>query len=171
MPIIGIDLGYSTSAPSCGLALSDRSKTCALTFGESIKFVTQHLLKEGPHNLIIEAVLSTYHNAEGNPAIRGDFEKGRGWYHGPGVSTFAAALRFLSELDQRLSFATDSIPVAEGFLSYKSTRTAHTEDADRLVREFDSAERFLATSGSQPICELIDGVPEILRYNQPGQHR
>ena len=46
-------------------------------------------------------------------------------------------------------------------------RTAHSDDARRLLVEFHQAERFEALSGSEPICDLLDGVPQIRRYNKP----
>ncbi|MEO0508321.1 MAG: hypothetical protein AAF065_00495 [Verrucomicrobiota bacterium] len=167
LPKIGIDLGYSTSAKSCGIAYSNSRASESLTFGECIGVVADELRLKGPSILIIEAVLSTYHKPDGNPAVRGDFEKGRGWYHGPGVSTFAAAIRFLDELDKRLPKELRPIPLVEGFLSYKPERTSHCCDAERLVKEFNTAERFTAAEGSEPSIPELDGVPEIRRYNKP----
>jgi hypothetical protein len=57
--------------------------------------------------------------------------------------------------------------LVEGFLSYKPVRTAHSEDALRLLVEFDQAECFEALPESEPICDLLDGVPQIRRYNKP----
>ena len=114
-------------------------------------------------------MLSTYHNAAGNPEIRGQFEKGRGWYHGPGVTTFAAALRFIDVLDRRLP-GGQQLPLVEGFLSYKTHRTQHQQDAQRLVDEFAQAEQFTAASGSQSIHPQIFGIPAIRRYNAPHTH-
>jgi hypothetical protein len=37
-----------------------------------------------------------------------------------------------------------AIPLVEGFLSYKKTRTHHCDDARRLLDEFKTAERFEA---------------------------
>ena len=167
LPLLAVDLGYSARSKSCGVAWADGTVVQSFEFGECIQAVAQQLSTGGRHTLILEAVLSTYHTIEGNPMIRGDFEKGRGWYHGPGVSTFAAALRFVRELDRVLPNDLRPIPLVEGFLSYKPVRTAHSEDARRLLAEFNHAECFEALSGSEPICDLIDGVPQIRRYNKP----
>lgn len=167
LPRIAIDLGYSAKQKSCGLATSHDADTHSLTFGDCIGFVDTLIHNRGNHTLIIEAVLSTYHTSDGNPAIRGAFEKGRGWYHGPGVTTFAAALRLLHELDRRLPDELRPIPLVEGFLSYKPARTTHVDDARRMLLEFDRAEVFEPETGSEPICLLVDGVPEIRRYNKP----
>lgn len=166
LPLLGIDLGYSAKTKSCGVARSGSDVVHALCFGECIDHVVRLIREHGVHVLILEAVLSTYHNSEGNPEIRGEFEKGRGWYHGPGVTTFAAAIRFLDQLDQRLSPGV-TLPLVEGFLSYKPTRTTHEDDARRLIDEFAVAERFPPRESSQPICKTLDGVPEIRRYNAP----
>jgi|TARA_B110000093_G_scaffold183183_1_gene232584 hypothetical protein len=167
LPLLAVDLGYSARSKSCGVAWSGGAVVQSLEFGECIEAVAQQLSNVGRHTLILEAVLSTYHAIQGNPMIRGEFEKGRGWYHGPGVTTFAAALRFVCELDRVLPNDLRPIPLVEGFLSYKPVRTAHSEDALRLLVEFDQAECFEALAESEPICDLLDGVPQIRRYNKP----
>lgn len=167
LPILAIDIGYSAQTASCALTDSGSRKTQTMQFGECIE-TTRHLIeKKGKHTIILEAVLSTYHRPSGNPDIRGDFEKGRGWYYGPGVATFAAAIRFLQVLDQKLPKDIRPIPIVEGFLSYKKTRTQHADDAQRLLQEFFTAERFKARSGSEPITPEIEGIPSIVRYNRP----
>jgi hypothetical protein len=167
LPMIAVDLGYSAQQKSCGLASTHGPTAASLGFGECISEVVELMRAHGRHTLILEAVLSTYHRPDGNPEIRGSFEKGRGWYHGPGVTTFAAALRFLSELDRRLPKSLHPIPLVEGFLSYKPARTTHEDDARRILLEFEQAERFQAAEGSEPIAPFIAGLPEIRRYNRP----
>jgi len=167
LPIIAIDIGYSARARSCGFTYTGASSTETLFFGQCIEATQELIKKAGAHTLILEAVLSTYHRPDGNPDIRGEFEKGRGWYYGPGVSTFAAAIRFLEMLDQELPQNIRPLPLVEGFLSYKKSRTEHCDDAQRLLDEFETTERFEAAAGSEPILASIDGIPKILRYNQP----
>jgi len=167
LPIIAIDVGYSAKTRSCGYTHSGTTQTRNLYFGECIDATRDLLVQKGAHLLILEAVLSTYHHPNGNPDIRGDFEKGRGWYYGPGVSTFAAAIRFLQILDQQLPKTIAAIPLVEGYLSYKKTRTEHCDDARRLLSEFETAERFNARVGSEAIASNIEGVPSILRFNSP----
>lgn len=167
LPIIAIDIGYSANTCSCGFTHSGTHETRNLRFGDSITATRERITEQGPHLLILEAVLSTYHRPDGNPDIRGDFEKGRGWYYGPGVSTYAAALRFLQILDRQLPKYLQPIPLVEGFLSYKKNRTAHCDDARRLLEEFETAERFQACEGSEPISSEVAGIPQIIRYNAP----
>ena len=165
-PKVGIDLGYSAKQASCGFACEGVKEVSALQFGACINVVADQIIRHGPHHLIVEAVLSTYHRADGNPDLRGSFEKGRGWYHGPGVSTFAAAHRFLSVLDTLLPPGIQ-LPLTEGFLSYKTSRSTHTDDAQRLIVEYSEAESFIPCEGSTPICATINAVPKIRRYNRP----
>jgi len=167
LPLLGIDLGYSAKSKSCGLASSLTNTVFEFSFGACVDEVITHFNQAGPHILIVEAVLSTFHLPNGNPSIRGEFEKGRGWYHGPGVTTYAAAIRFLQQLDQKLPSDLGSIPIVEGFLSYKPERTTHSEDAFRLVNEFHIAEAFEPALSSEPILNIIDRSPKILRYNKP----
>ena len=165
-PKVGIDLGYSAKQASCGFACEGVKEVSALQFGACINVVADQIIRHGPHHLIVEAVLSTYHRTDGNPDLRGSFEKGRGWYHGPGVSTFAAAHRFLSVLDTLLPPGIQ-LPLTEGFLSYKTSRSTHTDDAQRLIVEYSKAESFIPCEGSTPICATINAVPKIRRYNRP----
>lgn len=167
LPILAIDLGYSAKMPSCGFTHSGAATLQSLHFGDAINRSRILLEQEGTHTIILEAVLSTYHTPAGNPDIRGDFEKGRGWYYGPGVSTYAAALRFLQVLDAQIPPEIAPIPLVEGFLSYKKTRSEHSEDARRLLSEFHTAERFQARAGSEAVSHKIAGLPMILRYNAP----
>lgn len=167
LPILAIDLGYSAKMPSCGFTHTGASSLQSLHFGEAVRQACELIQQAGPHLIILEAVLSTYHNADGNPDIRGEFEKGRGWYYGPGVSTFAGALRFLTVLDAQLPRKIAPLPLVEGFLSFKKTRSQHSEDARRLLSEFQTAERFDARPGSEAISPQIKGVPGIVRYNAP----
>ncbi|NBB80896.1 MAG: hypothetical protein GVY36_15850 [Verrucomicrobia bacterium] len=167
LPILAIDLGYSAKMPSCGFTHSGTKTLRSLRFGDVIGETCALLKKKGPHLLILEAVLSTYHGPDGNPDIRGDFEKGRGWYYGPGVSTYAAAIRFLAVLDAELPPKIAPIPLVEGFLSFKKTRSQHSEDARRLLSEFQTAERFHPRASSEAISPQIEGLPVILRYNAP----
>ena len=166
LPLLAVDLGYSHRQKSCGIAHDHLAQPFACEFGQAIEYCVGLLKHSGPHLLILEAVLSTYHNDAHNPEIRGAFEKGRGWYHGPGVTTFAAALRFLRELDRRLPRGLQ-LPIVEGFLSYKPQRSAHQIDAQRLVDEFEEAERFQPRQGSERILASMEVVPEVRRYNAP----
>jgi hypothetical protein len=167
LPILAIDLGYSANNRSCGFAHSDGRESHNMRFGECIEATVQRLQVAGPHLLILEAVLSTYHRPDGNPDIRGEFERGRGWYYGPGVATYAGAQRFLLQLEKRLPKLDHPIPLVEGLLSFKKHRTEHCDDARRMLEAFETAEQHEAPAGSEPILPSIDGAPRIYKFNQP----
>jgi hypothetical protein len=136
-----------------------------LTFGNATSTVTKWIDRNGPCILIIEAVLSTFHDKSGNPDIRGDFEKGRGWYYGPGAVTFAAATRFLRVLRQRV--ASDVfVFLAEAFLSFKKTRSSHSKDAMIILNRFWKTDPVQVKEGTEPIINLIYGVPSIRVFHE-----
>lgn len=164
MPVIAVDLGYSAQGKTCGIAWSGCESVQELAFGECISRTIELIDQLKRPVLILEAVLSTYHQKNGNPDIRGQFEKGRGWYYGPGVTTFAAALEFLSQLDDRLS-ETVSLPIFEGLLSFKKTRTTHADDAKYMLEHFLTARHVLPLQGSKPILSCLDGPPKIVLYS------
>ncbi len=104
---------------------------------------------------------STFHDKCGNPQIRGQFEKGRGWYHGPGVATYAAAIRFLQELILLISNGETPVYLAEAFLSFKKNRTPHGDDAKIIHDLFWDTQPEYLQEGIEPISDSIDGVPSI----------
>jgi len=159
-PLVVVDLGYSANQRSCGLAWTGASGGVEVQFGQAV-VRTQKLLAalESPV-LVLEAVLSTYHRADGNPDLRGDFERGRGWYWGAGVLTFAAALRFLKVLGQRLP-PDMRVWIAEAFLSNKSKRASHADDAMEILWSFWRTVPEQLRDGVEPASELIQGVPSI----------
>jgi hypothetical protein len=122
LPVVAADLGYSSNRRTCGVATSDRPEGISCMFGEAIPKVARFCADRTNPVLVLEAVLSTRHCSSGNPCIRGAFERGRGWYWGPGAVTMIAALRFLSELERML-------PKVVGFglprRSYRTSPSAH----------------------------------------------
>jgi len=160
-PVIAVDMGYSAKQRSCGLAWSGGDRPESHTFGEAIEGAAALARRVERPVIALEAVLSTYHDpATGNPAIRGAFERGRGWYHGPGVASFAAAQRFLAKLAERLP-ADMTVDLAEAILSFKRTPTRHDADAQRIVNEFASAPIAHPTAGGEPASPLIAGTPAV----------
>ncbi len=92
--------------------------------------------------------------------IRGDFEKGRGWYYGPGVVTFAAAMRFLNTLRNIVSIDA-SVILAEAFLAFKKKRSDHSKDAMTIYNKFWETKPEKLRAGVEPILEGISGVPSV----------
>lgn len=159
-PYLAIDLGYSRNKPTSGIMHEGIEQPVELQFGDAINNVAQWIDRKGTCILIIEAVLSTFHNESGNPDFRGDFELGRGWYYGPGVVTFAAAMRFLQVLRQQI--ASDALVyLAEAFLSFKKTRSKHSNDAMIIFNQFWDTHPEKIRAGTAPILDFIDGVPSV----------
>jgi hypothetical protein len=166
-PLVAIDLGYSHKKKSCaiwyeGILEADK----ILTFGETIERVTSLVDSFGPLVLILEAVLSTYHDKHGNPDIRGKFEAGMGWYYGPAVATYAAALRFLKMLYQRCT--TNSIVyLAEAYLSFKNSRSPNSADTLFVFNSFWDTKVENLKEGTEPILNIIQGTPGVRVFNPP----
>ena len=159
-PHIAVDLGYSHDAASCGIMHSVIKEPATLQFGTAIKEVARLVEQIGPCVLILEAVLSTYHDEWGNPDIRGVFEKGRGWYYGPGVATYAAAIRFLRMLRENCS-SNATVYLSEAFLSFKRKRSSHSDDAQIIFNSFWDTPSETLKDGTEPILDFISGIPSV----------
>lgn len=159
-PHIAIDMGYSHDAASCGIMHSGIKEPATLQFGATIKEVARLVEQIGPCVLILEAVLSTYHDERGNPDIRGAFEKRRGWYHGAGVATYAAAIRFLRMLRKNCS-SNAAVYLAEAFLSFKRKHSRHSDDARIIFNSFWDTPSESLKDGTEAILDFILGIPSV----------
>ena len=160
-PLIAIDLGYSAQRRSCGLAWTGGEEDLELQFGDAIHRTAEILRSfDWKAILVVEAVLSTFHQANGNPAVRGRFETGRGWYYRAGVLSFAAATRFLQCLADLRSNGP-AIALAEAFLSNKNTPTGHAEDAATIRDGFWETQPVDLREGVEPASNLIEGIPSV----------
>lgn len=159
LPLVAIDLGYSATSPSCGLAWTGYEPAIKLQFGAAIRKVKELIWENDIQLIVLEAVLSTFHKSNGNPDIRGEFERGRGWYHGAGVLTYASALQFIKMLANDLK--SKQVYIAEAFLSNKGRKTSHTEDA-LLIRDlFWDIHPVELHCNVEPSTDLINGVPSV----------
>jgi hypothetical protein len=73
--LVVVDLGYSASSKSCGVAFSS-SDPCEETFGRTVNVVRERIgaFRRNPGGkplLVLEAPLSCFHSANGNPGVRG----------------------------------------------------------------------------------------------------
>jgi hypothetical protein len=163
--LLVIDIGYSSTRHTCGVAWSGQSEAEECTFGEAIEKSADVLGLQGNGRtvLVLEAVLSMRHDSKGNPGIRGAFERGRGWYYGAGAVTLIAAQRFLSELAMRLP-EPQTVVLAEAFLTHKRTPGSHAADASKILAEFWSREPVELDRGVEPISPLIHGVPPVRSF-------
>jgi hypothetical protein len=157
--LVVVDLGYSAHNRSCGIYWTGATEPEELEFGGATKRTAEMIGKLEDPVLVLEAVLSTYHDSRsGNPDIRGDFEQGRGWYYGAGVLSFAAALRFLHELDR---LGARDISIAEAFLSFKDTPTGHGKDAKAIHDQFWSIQVAILRRGVEPASPLVPHAPSV----------
>jgi hypothetical protein len=158
--LIVLDLGYSRNQASCAIVATDPPTRRELTFGEAIEVTVGFLVEPVPSILILEAVLSTYHRPDGNPDIRGQFEKGRGWYYGPGATTHAAAMRFIRQLTGRVK-ADNDLLLAEAFLSFKKVKSRHLDDALTIHNKFWITQPVHLPDSCEPILDIVVGVPSV----------
>lgn len=158
LPVIAVDIGYSSSKRTCGVASSATAGAESMRFGAAVELAAELCLAAAEVVLVLEAVLSTYHNSRGNPEARGAFEQGRGWYHGPGAVTMIAAQRFLDQLSTKVG--EHHIWLAEAFLSNDPART-HKGDAQLIARTFWSQPEVETKMPLDPISHLVCGVPPI----------
>lgn len=169
LPIVAVDIGYSSKARSCGIAWTGHEQPICLHFGKAIEKVAELCREFEQPLLVIEGVLSTFHQKNGNPDIRGEFEKGRGWYWGPGAVSMIAASRFLLKLAELLP-SNSRVPLAEAFLSNKPERTAHQADAARIVAEFWMCAPQQVERDAEPLIPIISGVPSIRVFGTDQVH-
>ena len=169
-PVIAVDMGYSKSNKSCGIAPCKDKDDPNYKFGQAID-ETVELLKDSESAdtvLVLEAPLSTYHdNDSGNPDRRGEFENGRGWYYGAGSITALAARRFLLKVAERLP-ENREVALAEAFLSNKEEKTEHYEDSEKICSEFWDIKPETLPADAEPLLPIIDGIPAVKVFEPEG---
>lgn len=177
--VIAVDLGFSKAERSCGLAWRMPQGVRVddeLEFGRCVETVCDLLHPVSQAALILEAPLSGVFTAEGNPRERGAFEqrrtqdkvRQRHWYLGPGAATCLAALFFCRELKARLLPVPPpemerTLVLYEGFVSFKTGRTRHGEDARRLRDCFLDPSLLASVVALQPASEIsIIAVTDVI---------
>ena len=139
-PLVAVDMGFSGSSKSCGVALSvpgEEPKAKAHHFGSAADAVAGFLTDHRGGVVVLEAPLSAAFNAKRNPRSRGDFEevdKPRWWSFGAGAQMALSALYFCRRLDELVP-QNFSIHLIEGFVVGDESG-AHAEVAHRLARAF-----------------------------------
>lgn len=177
-PVVAIDLGYSKTTKSCGVADDADLGGVNLRFGQALgRVVGQINCSKTPPLLFIEAPLSVRHCDE-NPAPRGRFEEkqasqsvGREWYLRGGATTTLAAIRFLRRVDQclqELGCTSRSIPIVEAFLSNKSGPTDDKRDAVRMRGKVLAARRSRPGKPFAGVYERAESIlPDLIRGVPP----
>lgn len=161
-----VDIGYSATNTSCGLLWTGSQEAIETTFADAISHAAEQLPKLSAPILVIEAPLSTYHDKNGNPSIRGDFERGRGWYYSAGATTCLAAMRFLDQLAKMLEKKKCQIEIfiAEAFLSNKDTNTGHGADAQTIFKKFATEKNVELSNGVEPASPHVKGTPPVRKF-------
>jgi hypothetical protein len=160
LPLIVVDIGYSSRQKSCGLAWTGKPSGDNFEFGKAVEKIRQLLDHLANPVLVIEAALSTFHQQNGNPGCRGDFEKDRGWYWGSGAVSLLAAQRLLRQLTKGPDLKRP-VWLAEAFLSNKIQKTGHKSDAGLILRQFWCTRPKILCNGFEPASNLIQGIPSI----------
>lgn len=160
--LVAVDIGYSETSASCGVAWAG-GEACCLQFGQCLDYVVS-IVQRHPDRvvLVLEAPLSTCHDAFANPTIRGSFESGRGWYYGAGATVTLAVMRLVDQLARRTPQGSHAV-LAEAFLSRKSEPSRHADDAAVILRDFWTTRPSTLKPGVEPICGIV-GVPPVRAF-------
>ncbi len=186
--VIAVDLGFAEQDESCGLAwragATTEQESCA--FGACVRRIAKLVAVEERAALIVEAPLSGCFNPDGNPVARDygetrangrSLESGRGWYYGAGASVALGAVFLLRRLRDALATNGARLVLFEGFVSFKTKRSAHVDDARTLLDGFFSDDfgsyTIRAPSGGEMVTVLdvlgvdASGAPMVLMPPRP----
>ena len=137
LPCMAVDLGFSGTSRSCGVASLDDKGTLRLvrrTFSECVAEVATHVRLHSECVLVIEAPLSACFDGRGNPCARGPFEaspKPRWWSLGAGATMALAAQHFLRFVQQHMRSGT--LHLVEGFVVGQDSGADATVASDLLA--------------------------------------
>jgi hypothetical protein len=130
---IFFDVGFSNNGKTCGLVFGDGNPEC-FHYGDAKRRIVEYLGKSKvPTKLVIEAPLSICFDERGNPKGRKIEREGsetRYWHVGPGCSVMVAAGYLVREMHDAELKAP--VHLFEGFVTFKSEKTTHPEDVNRL---------------------------------------
>jgi len=122
LPIIAVDMGFSSRTASCGYAFrsghSSQTVSGNKKFNECLRAVATQISDCKELLLILEAPLSAAFDQPGNPQPRGEFErapKPRWWSLGAGAAMSLAAMYFLQGIVKTVS-AECRCHLIEGFV-------------------------------------------------------
>src|SRR5215211_2772008 len=143
VPTMAVDLGFGVSR-SCGLAwqaLDGDNQARRVNFGQCVEAVADFLSENVDSCLIIEAPLSGLFDSNGNPKGRLPFERtivngrtiSRYWYVQGGAVVCLSAMFLLSRVSKLVTSESNTVNLVEGFVSFKTRRSSHTEDALALL--------------------------------------
>jgi hypothetical protein len=143
LPAMAVDLGFG-AAKSCGLAWQvpgGDPKVKCVNFGRCVEEVAGFLSQNAESALIVEAPLSGLFDPSGNPIGRTPFERStingrtslRYWYVQAGAAVGLGAMFLFTRISQMVTLESNVVNLFEGFVSFKTRRSDHTEDAFALL--------------------------------------
>ncbi len=168
--MFAVDMGFANDKnKSCGLCYPQNSAGITRTFGGAVTTATCVIPKLQNPILVIEAPLSAFFSAKGNPSPRGPFESTRPWYCKAGGVMCLAATHFLEQLDRELAKIkyNQQISIAEAFITRQTPqgRQKHGKVANTIWSKFCAPHLGLAlailVSGTTPSSPLVTGVPPV----------
>jgi hypothetical protein len=179
---IFLDIGFSGSQKTCGLAIGD-TEPCCVDFAEGKRRIIEHLAAARSRtNLMIEAPLSvSFRN--GLPAPRSVDRrdgKNRFWYVGPGCGVMVASMYLIRAI--QVAGPPTGVRLFEAFVSYKQAgvKSDHKGEAGLLRKAIrDSKSRSIQIVPAEQLKEREDdelmsafrvigmdcGVPAVIMLN------
>ena len=173
---IFLDIGFSSEAKTCGLKIFGEPAQNLKWADACLEIKNAIHSCEKPINLMIEAPLSVTFNSTNNP-VRRSFEKRgkstRYWYLQGGVVTLLSAAYLIRQL---YDLEKPNISLFEAFVSFKSQKTDHMDDASLMERGIvegalpmgkadirESQEHQIESSMAKFGCDY--GVPPVFVFN------
>lgn len=143
-PAMAVDLGFASKSKSCGLAWQVPGKELQIKrvdFGRCVEEVSRFLSVNNDSTLIVEAPLSGLFHSTGNPKGRTPFEisiiygkpQSRYWYVGAGAAVGLGAIFLFTRVSSLVRPESNTVNLFEGFISFKTNRSDHAEDAVALL--------------------------------------
>lgn len=143
LPAMAVDLGFG-AAKSCGLAwqiVPGEPQVKRVDFGRCVEEVARFLSENTESALIVEAPLSGLFDPLGNPKGRTPFERStingktslRYWYVQAGAAVGLGAIFLFTRVSRLVKPESNVANLFEGFVSFKTRRSDHVEDALALL--------------------------------------
>lgn len=186
LPVLAIDLGFSATKETCGVAAwpTDTNFQASMNYSRFMESTCKWISKNDSEVvLILEAPLSGAFDPEGNPIPRGDFERfhsetnrssPRHWNIMAGASMALAAIHFCHALSFRIKQDV-VIRLVEGFASRYTDnqhyKPSHIDVAKELLNRWRSGQDVLVPKVLGSIVSVMgilgrdssQEVPGILR--------
>jgi hypothetical protein len=142
---IFLDIGFSNSGRTCGIAFSDESPQ-NLYYGDARRAIVNKIReRNGSINLVIEAPISVCFDNHGNPKgrrIEKRDSRTRYWYTGLGCAVMTAAMYLIRDIYEATKDLPDiEVRLFEGFVSFKEVGTDNRNDVRDLREMVQNAQQ------------------------------